>query len=199
MVKRGELDDRLLDAAAAALHGSGIPELQDAAAEFFPLPPAKDSQPIPPIAELVEREGDPVNGARIFDTAGTCAKCHVVNGIGVEVGPNLSEIGDKLSRQAMLESILFPSAGISHNYEAYSVFNDDGTTVTGLLVSQTDDSVSIRDPKGVLRELAREAIEEIVRQDVSLMPSDLQKLMTAEELVDVVTYMETLRRADETD
>ena len=64
-------------------------------------------------------KGNAARGKLVFETTGTCAKCHVVNGQGKEVGPNLSEIGSKLSREAMFESILYPSAGISHNYETY--------------------------------------------------------------------------------
>ena len=61
----------------------------------------------------------------MFHTTGTCIQCHQVNGLGKEVGPNLSEIGKKLTKQALFESILYPSAGISHNFETW-VVGDDG-------------------------------------------------------------------------
>lgn len=39
---------------------------------------------------------------------GTCNKCHLVRGEGKQIGPDLTEIGSKLSREAMFESILYP-------------------------------------------------------------------------------------------
>jgi putative heme-binding domain-containing protein len=117
-----------------------------------------------------------------------------VNNEGKEVGPNLSEIGTKLSREALFESILYPSAGISHNYETYSLALDSGTTVSGIKLSETEDSVTIRDSEAISRTISKDEIDEIVKQGVSLMPADLQKLLTAQELVDVVDYMQTLKK-----
>ena len=140
-------------------------------------------------------KGDAKNGRLIFNTTGTCHKCHIVDKVGREIGPNLSEIGSKLSRQAMFESIIYPSAGISHNYETWSVLVDDGTMATGLKVSQSDKMVSIRNKDGVQRDIPSGQVEEIQRLSTSLMPSDLHTLMTTEQLVDLVGYLESLKKA----
>ena len=76
-------------------------------------------------------------GKIVYNTVGKCNTCHIVNKEGKEVGPDLSEIGSKLSREAMFESILFPSAGISHNYETWTAATDAGNVVTGIKVSET--------------------------------------------------------------
>lgn len=131
----------------------------------------------------------------MFNTKGTCAKCHVVNGMGKEVGPNLSEIGKKLSRQALFESILFPSAGISHNYESYTIILNSGNIVNGLLVNKTAESITLKDIEAISRTYKMEDIEEIVPQKISLMPADLQKVLTQEELINIVEYMTTLKKA----
>ena len=89
--------------------------------------------------------------------------------------------------------MLFPSAGISHNYESYVAVLADGTLVTGLLISRTPESVTIRNPEAIDRKIAVGDIEELKKQTISLMPADLQKLMTAADLVDVVEYLTTLR------
>ena len=85
--------------------------MRKAAEELFPLPASRDSEPLPPLAELLNRKGDVAMGRIVFHSTGTCTKCHVVNGLGREIGPNLSEIGKKLAKPAMFESILYPSAG----------------------------------------------------------------------------------------
>jgi len=134
------------------------------------------------------------NGKLVFNTTGTCAKCHIVNDIGKEVGPNLSEIGSKLSTQAMFESILFPSAAVSHNYETYTIITDDGTSISGVLVSDTPESVTLKGADAIPKTVKKSQIDEMVQQKISLMPADLQKVMTEQELIDVVKYLETLKK-----
>jgi putative heme-binding domain-containing protein len=149
--------------------------------------------PLPPLAELLQQAGDASRGQAVFVGAGTCAKCHVVGSEGKNVGPNLSGIGAKLSRQALYESILMPSAAISHNYETYTAVLDDGRSVTGLLVSQTPEQVVLKPADGVDATLAAKEIEELVKQPISLMPADLATTLSAQDLADVVAWLETLR------
>lgn len=194
LVEQKTLDPELTQTVAAALHASPSRATRELANRLFPLPPAKAGQPLPPINALVSVKGDAQNGRVIFNTTGTCHKCHIVNKIGRELGPDLSEIGSKLSRYAMFESIIFPSAGISHNYEAYTLVFASGTTVTGLITSETDDSISIKGDDALVRTFRKEDIDEQVRQKISFMPADLQKVMTVQEIVDVVEYLQTLKK-----
>lgn len=188
-----KIPDGLTQVTALVMHASTSRDIKDTANKLFPLPPSKNQKPLPPASELAKRKGDTFKGRLVFNTTGTCAKCHVVNGIGKEVGPNLSEIGKKLSREAMFESIIYPSAGISHNYETYLVVLDNGTQATGLLTSETDDSLTLKNTDGISKTFKKSEVELKVKQKISLMPADLQKLMTEEELVNVVEYMTTLK------
>ena len=194
-VKNKKYDRELEPVIAATLHGVPWGHIRDATAEHFPLPPSKDAKPMPAIADLIKRSGDAKNGEVVFTGVGTCAKCHIVNGKGVEIGPNLSEIGAKLSREAMFESILFPSAGISHNYENWIVAKDDGEIVSGLLLTKTDSATTLKDVNGVVHEIDANDIEEQKRLRLSLMPADLVKEFSEQDLVDLVAYLMTLRKA----
>ena len=194
-VRQKTLSVDLRQAAGAALVTHPDPNIRKQAISLFPPLPSKDKKPLPPIAELSRRKGNVARGLKLFTTTATCAKCHKVNGKGKEVGPDLSGIGRKLSRTALYESVLFPSAGISHNYESWVVALADGTVVTGLLISRTPDNVTIRNVEAIDRKMATGDIEELKKQTISLMPADLQKLMTAADLVDVVEYLVTLRKA----
>ncbi|PQO43694.1 dehydrogenase [Blastopirellula marina] len=194
LAKAGKLDPALMQAAAAPLTTSTWQEVRDQANAVFPAPPSKDNQPLPSLTELAKMRGDAANGQKVFAGEATCAKCHIVNDQGKEVGPNLSEIGSKLSREAMFESILYPSAGISHNYENFAILLDNGTAITGLLVSETDEKVTIKNQEGLVRSFSQDEIEEMKKLPTSLMPADLQKLMTVQELVDVAAYLETLKK-----
>jgi putative heme-binding domain-containing protein len=195
MSEAKQLDDRLRAAAALPLNTAQWDQVRKFAIKEFPLPAAKDDVQLPPLPELIAMKGDVERGKKIFETTGTCAKCHVVNKGGKEVGPNLSEIGSKLSRQAFFESVLYPSAGISHNYETYAVVLDNGTVVTGIVTNKTDAEVTIKGADALLRTFPTAGIDELQKQDVSLMPADLQKVLSAQDLADVVDYMQTLKKA----
>ncbi|MDA1213263.1 MAG: c-type cytochrome, partial [Planctomycetota bacterium] len=194
LVRADDWDDQLGGAAGAALHAASWPEIRDEGIKLFPLPPTRNNEPLPTIDELLKRNGDVQEGKVSFNTVATCSKCHVVNNIGKEVGPNLTEIGSKLSKQAMWESILFPSAGISHNYETYSVVLNDGNVINGIMISQTPEAVSIRTIEAITHNIKVSDIDEIIKQKISLMPADIQKVLTVDELVNVVEYMMTLTK-----
>lgn len=196
MVEQGKLDKRLEFAASDVLHASSDSGIKARIEELIPLPESASSEPLPPIATLIERKGDIAAGQIVFETVGTCSKCHKVAGEGKEVGPDLTEIGSKLSREAMYESILAPSAGISHNYESYLVSTIDGTLVTGILQSETDDSVLLKDAEAIVHNIAQDDIEDMVKQTVSIMPAGLQEEMSAKQLVDLVEYLTTLTKKD---
>jgi len=195
LVTNGNLADDLKFAAANALLSSSNTEIATTAAKYLELPATADSQPLPALSELVKRKGDAKAGRKIFETTGTCSKCHKVRGAGKEVGPDLSEIGSKLSREAMYVSILDPSAAVSHNFETYSILTLDGLAITGLLISETDEAVTLRNSEGIDKTIAQEDIEIFKKQKTSLMPQDLQKLLTVDQLVNLVEYTLTLKRA----
>ena len=109
------------------------------------------------------------------------------------MGPDLSGIGTKLSRRAIYEAILAPSAAVSHGYEACTALRHDGRSVTGLLVSRTDAGVVIRGADGNDVTISDADLDDLVKHPVSLMPADLAAALTADELVDLVAWLETLK------
>ncbi len=196
LAEANALNESFAPALAAALSTAPLDETQRAVvAKLFPPPTGKDAKPLPPLGELAKLKGNVGNGQKLYATTGKCATCHVVNGEGKEVGPNLSEIGAKLSRQAMFESIVFPSAGISHNYEAWTIVLNNGTTQTGLLVSEDGEKLSLKGIDALVRMIAIKDIDERQKNTISLMPADLAKLLSQEEMADIVEYLVTLKKA----
>ena len=169
--------------------------VREAAARVLP-PPMASNRELSPLSELIQRRGEVSNGQKVFAGIGTCSKCHVVNNQGSSVGPDLSEIGSKLARDAMYTAILDPSAAISHNYENYAVQTLDGKLVTGLLTSESDEKVVLKSAEGVPVEIAREDIDEMKKLEQSLMPEDLARPMSEQDLVDLVEYLTTLKKAE---
>jgi putative heme-binding domain-containing protein len=195
-VEKGGLPDDLKFAAANVLLSSADDAIRTAAGKHLSLPATAGGAPLPPIAELVKRSGDAARGKDLFAGAGTCGKCHKVKGEGKEVGPDLSEIGSKLSQEAMYLSILDPSAGVSFNYETWALRTFDGTVLTGILVSQTDAGVELKTAEAITHKLSKDDIEQMKKSSLSIMPADIPKLLKAQDLVDIVEYLQTLKKAN---
>jgi putative heme-binding domain-containing protein len=196
LASSGSLTGSLPQVAAVAIAACPWGDVRQAAAGVLPLPKAKGGGEFPAVADLVKRSGNADRGRGVFAGTGTCAKCHIVGGEGQNVGPNLSGIGAKLSREGLYEAILAPSAAISHNYESYTAVLADGRSVTGLLVSKSPDAVVIRGSDGLDQSLAAGDVEELVRQPVSLMPADLATVLSPDDLVDLVSWLETLKQTN---
>lgn len=199
LAKAGKVTEEIEFAVTDALRGSSNEQIKNEAAKLLKPPATSTAEIIPPVQDLAKLRGDSGAGQQLFNTTGTCIKCHKVRGEGKEIGPDLSEIGSKLAREDMFVAILNPSAAISHNYETYSLLSADGQVLSGLLMNQNDQSVTIRNAEGIDTTVERTEIDELKKQPVSLMPADLQKSLTLQNLVDIVEYMASLRRSETAD
>ena len=177
----------------ATLRNSDDAEIKKVANELFP--PIKSSQnPLPPMEVLVKKNGNASEGKKLYNGVATCSQCHQVGTEGKNVGPALTEIGSKLSKEAMIASILAPSAGISHNFESFAAMTDEDEVVTGLMVSDTPESVTIKDAKGIERTIKRANLAQLKKQEKSLMPENLQETMSEQGLVDLIEYLMSLKK-----
>ncbi len=194
LAKSGRLapDTRLL--AGGLLARSEDDKVRQTAAKLLPQPQQKDQKPVAPIDKLAGMKGDVANGLVLFRGVATCSNCHVIDKFGKEVGPDLSEIGSKLSREAMYTSILDPSAGISHNFENYIVLTTSGQVISGLKISETPDEVIIRTAEAIDRKIPQDEIDDIKKSEKSIMPENLHHTIDQKGLVDVVEYMMTLTK-----
>ncbi len=195
MEEKGQLPGDLKFLAGTQLNAVRWPEIKARAGKALPPPPGQNSAPLPPVAELVKRKGDPARGAEVFarQTVG-CVNCHQVNGVGVDFGPQLSEIGTKLGKDALYESILDPSAGISFGYEAWQIELKNGDEAFGLIVSETADEVAVKTQNGIVTKHKKSAIAKQTKQTLSIMPAGLQQTMSTDDLVDLVEYLSTLKK-----
>jgi len=167
------------------------------AAKVLPLPQSHDAKPLPSVTEMLKMKGDVANGEKVFFRAETsCGSCHQVKGKGAEIGPALSEIGTKLGKEAIFESILEPSAGISLGYEASQVELKSGDEAYGLVISETDDEIALKDLKGIVAHYKRSDIAKREQLKTSMMPTGLQQTMSAQEFVDLVEFLSSLRKAN---
>ena len=195
LASEGKLVDEVKLTAATALSQVGSAEIRDEASRILPLPKAGGDEALPPISELAKRTGDPVKGEQIFFSEATaCHRCHQVNGNGIAIGPDLSQIGDKLGKDALLEAILDPNNGIAFGFEAWTVTTKSDEEVYGLLTSETGDELVVKDLSGILHRLKKPEIATRTQSKFSLMPAGLQASMKVQELVDLIEFMSHLRK-----
>ncbi len=192
IVKNGALPEEFEPTAASLLFSALSSAVRAEAAQYLQMPETADGTPLAPLVELVVRTGNPIAGKAVFAKA--CMACHVVHGEGVDFGPALSEIGNKSSKEALYTSILHPSTGISFGYEGYVLKLKDSNEVVGYITSDTEDTIELRMQGGVSNRYSKADIASQTPLATSLMPS-LQHTMTEQELVDLVEYLTTLKKA----
>jgi putative heme-binding domain-containing protein len=124
-----------------------------------------------------------------------CLKCHTVRGVGGAVGPDLSMIGKKASRENLFESILYPSKAIADQFLTWNIETDKGVQLSGLIVEDTPAHVVLRNAEGQDTVIPKKKIESRTKSLKSIMPEDLIGFMTEDELVDLVEYLFSLRTA----
>jgi putative heme-binding domain-containing protein len=170
-------------------------DLKERAAKLLPLPQTQSGEAFPTIAELVGKSGNATRGKKIYarETV-ACNRCHQVNGDGIDFGPALSEIGSKLTKEALYESILAPSSGILMGYESWSIETTAGDEYYGLLISDTKDELAIKTVGGIVNRIKKSDIGFQRKSQLSTMPTGLQQLMTVQDMVDLVEYLSSLKK-----
>lgn len=197
LARNEKLPSDLKLTASSELNLAPWPEIKKLALEILPLPQTKTSEPLPPISELVKRTGDPARGREIFESQNAaCSACHVVNGKGTDVGPQLSEIGTKLGKDALYQSILDPSSGISFGFEAFNIQLKNDDELFGIIISETTDELTVKTQTGVISKVKKSEIAKRQKLATSLMPVGLQLTMTTQELVDLVEFLASLKKAE---
>jgi putative heme-binding domain-containing protein len=195
LAKKSELPPDLNETAGNELRSVRWAQIKAEADQVFPSTEARNAQTLPPIPELVKLKGDPARGAEVFrrETVG-CYKCHQVNGSGTDFGPNLSEVGTKLAKEAVYEAILDPSAGIAFGYEAWQVSLKNGDEAYGILASETSDEIAIKAQSGIITRYKKAQIDSKVQQKTSIMPTGLAQMMSQQDLVNLVEYLSSLKK-----
>ncbi|SDK29388.1 putative membrane-bound dehydrogenase domain-containing protein [Catalinimonas alkaloidigena] len=192
LVRERQLPEELKPTAAGVLVSAYRQSIRNVATEYLNVASEGSDDDLPPVVELAKLEGNATNGKQVFQRI--CQACHQVDGQGIDFGPKLSEIGSKLSREAQFVSILHPDAGISFGYEGFVVKLKNGSTVTGMITSQTENEIAMKLPGGTVNTYPLNEVVSKTPLDHSLMPTGLQRGMTQEELVDLVEYLMSLKR-----
>ena len=133
--------------------------------------------------------GDRVAGERFFFAAGQCASCHMAQGKGKPIGPDLSNIARELTLDEIRDSLLRPGARISPGYELATVTLRDGKTVRGFARNRSNFDIQLQDLTGQIRPIQEHEISAIREEKQSLMQPVKAK---PEQLQDLLAYLSRL-------
>ncbi len=133
------------------------------------------------------RQGAFESGQYVYQKA-QCATCHKMNENGTTLGPDLSSLTKRFTRQEVLESILFPSHVVSDQYATKKIMTADGLVVTGI-VTQREDSQVVRTADRQQIQIPNDDIEEIIPSKTSLMPAGLLDDLSPIEIRDLMCYL----------
>ncbi len=145
--------------------------------------------------QILSLKGDAGRGRELFFKSGglQCVNCHRVGGTGATLGPDLSQVGKKLTRGQILESLLEPSKTIDPPYVAYLLETTDGKFTTGLLASKTDKEVVLKVVGDKEVRVPAAKVERLAPQPKSLMPELLLRDLTAEQAADLLEFLSGLK------
>jgi putative heme-binding domain-containing protein len=135
---------------------------------------------------LRDRPGDPHAGVLVFKKL--CGQCHKMHGDGQDVGPDITRNG-RGSFEQLLSNVFDPSLVIGTGYQAITIATRDGRILTGLLAEESPQRIVLKTQGGKLETVARSDIEEMMASPLSLMPEDLEKQLSENEIRDLFSFL----------
>jgi len=143
-------------------------------------------------------KGDIERGRTLFFGKAICYTCHQIGNEGGTFGPDLTSIQRDRSAHDLVEAIVYPGASFVREYETYQVKTKDNT-FTGIIQEQTGDMIRLGISPQESVQIQLKDITSTEIQDVSMMPLGLDKLLTEQELADLMAFLIGQDQDPETD
>ncbi len=144
------------------------------------------------LAQEARKFGDPTRGAVVFyQPYMACTKCHTSESGNRQLGPELTKRDKETTDVRLVESILHPSKVIKKGFETVSLITTEGKTVTGLLVKEDGDALTLRDAtNGKPFSVEKKDIDERADNAPSIMPKGLvNSLASRQQFLDLARYV----------
>jgi cytochrome c oxidase cbb3-type subunit 3 len=144
--------------------------------------------------------GDAARGDKLFHGSAACFTCHMINGKGGRLGPELTNIATARSVEALVDSVRIPSRrlaiGLIENtkefpqeYETVSVVTADGQAFTGVALNEDNFSLQMMDTQQQIHLLEKDRLKSFKKSRESLMPAYDEKTLPDQDLQDLLAYL----------
>ncbi len=137
------------------------------------------------IANNSAQQPDEQLGRAVF--AKTCQQCHLLYGVGADIGPDLTG-SNRADIEYLLSNMVDPGALIAKEYQSTVIVTVDGRVITGIVSAEDDKSLTIRTATETVV-LPQDEIDDRELSDTSMMPDDQLKLFSDHEFLSLVAYL----------
>lgn len=141
----------------------------------------------------IDLPGNAASGLALYNGKGDCAGCHMINGNGGRLGPDLSLVGARLDPDELKNSLTDPDEEVDPRWWTVRVTQRDGSVVEGLRMSEDTFGLRIIDDNANLWSFHKNDIESFQQERTSTMPGYAQT-MTEIEIDHLVAYLFSLRK-----
>jgi cytochrome c oxidase cbb3-type subunit III len=147
--------------------------------------------------------GNAAHGKELFYGDANCSLCHMVEGKGGRVGPELTAVGGSRTRDAIIDSVRNPSRRLAwgltestkefpQEYETITVVTADGKQIKGVALNEDNFSVQVMDTSEQIYLLDKDKLRSFQKSRESLMPQYNADTLSDKDLEDIVAYLISL-------
>jgi cytochrome c oxidase cbb3-type subunit III len=144
--------------------------------------------------------GNAAHGKELFYGDGNCSMCHMVEGKGGRLGPELTAVGGSRTREAIIESVRDPSRRLAwgltestkefpQEYESVTVVTADGKQIKGVTLNEDNFSMQIMDAGEHIHLLDKATLRSFQKSRVSAMPKYDADVLSDKDLEDIVAFL----------
>ncbi len=144
--------------------------------------------------------GNARHGKELFYGDANCSLCHMVEGRGGRLGPELTAVGGSRTREAIIDSVRNPSAKLAwglteatkefpQEYESVTVVTPDGKEIKGVTLNEDSFSVQIMDSSEQIHLLEKGKLRSLQKSRQSAMPKYGADILSDKDLTDIVAYL----------
>jgi putative heme-binding domain-containing protein len=151
-----------------------------------------DSQYVDHLSKQVKEAGNAKKGQAIYLANPSCSSCHIINGKGGTIGPNLSAIGKGLSTREIIAEVLWPNQNVKEGYNRVAVETKTGELIQGIKIFENAEEIQITTTESKKPRVINKKDVGSKTETGSLMPSGLTDNYTEEELRDLLRYLSEL-------
>ena len=147
--------------------------------------------------------GNAEHGKGLFNGALGCSTCHMIQGKGGRLGPDLSTVGASRSTEYLAESLRNPSRRLAQGileamkefpqeYESVSVVTADGTKLSGVVLNEDQFTLQMLDTREQLHLFEKNKLRSFERRRESAMPAYDEKTVSDKDLQDLIAYLQSI-------